>query len=46
MTLVAGDMNVNPGIWVKAILANPEKMHRNYAIVKTEIISFEDMLKV
>jgi hypothetical protein len=46
MIPVAEDMKVNPGICVKAILANPEKTHGNYAIVQTEIMSFEDMLKV
>lgn len=43
---VAGDMNINPGLWVKHILANPQKSLGKYAHVYTEVISFEDILKV
>jgi hypothetical protein len=39
-------MNVNPGLWVRQILANPTKSLGKYANVKTEILSLEDILKV
>jgi len=43
---LAGDMKVNPGLWVRQIIAHPEKSLGKYANVMTEIMSFEDIVKV
>ena len=39
-------MGVNPGLWVRQILANPTKSLGKYANVAPEILSFGDILKV
>ena len=39
-------MTVNPGIWVRQILANPSKTKGKYADVAPEILSFGEMLKI
>jgi uncharacterized protein YbjT (DUF2867 family) len=38
-------MNVTPGIWVRQIVANPQKSHGKYAIVSTEVLTFEKILQ-
>ncbi len=45
-TAVAGDMTVNPGIWVRQILAHPEKSKKKYADVAPEVLSFGEMLGI
>ncbi|EKG15422.1 NmrA-like protein [Macrophomina phaseolina MS6] len=41
----SGDMNVTPGIWVRQILANPDKTKTKYAAIITDLLTFEEMLK-
>ena len=41
----AGDMQVTPGIWVKAILENPSKSQGKYALLSTETLSFAEYLE-
>ncbi|KAF2471148.1 NAD(P)-binding protein [Lindgomyces ingoldianus] len=43
---VSGDMIVTPGIWVRQILALPEKTLGKYSIVAPEILSFGEMMKI
>lgn len=42
---VTGDMTITPGIWVRQILAYPEKSKRRYALVATEVLTFGEILK-
>lgn len=42
----AGDMTVTPGLWVSAILAQPEKTQGKYASVATETLSFAEHLAI
>lgn len=41
---LTGDINVTPGIWVRQILANPEKSLGKYAAVFTEVKTFQEMM--
>jgi len=43
---VTGDPSTNTGIFVRAILAQPKLSHGRYAFITTDILSFDDMLKV
>ncbi|KAK7414182.1 hypothetical protein QQX98_006968 [Neonectria punicea] len=43
---VTGDMAVNPGIWVRQILANPEKTLGGYTSISAEYCTYGDMLKI
>ena len=44
---VAGDLHVTPGIWVRAILAQPEKTRGGrYCAVAPEILSWADCLRM
>jgi len=43
---VTGDMERNPGIWVRAILEKGSLTRGKYAQVSTETLSFEEMLRV
>lgn len=43
---VTGDMTVNPGIWVRQILANPDKSKGKYTTVATETVTLGDMLNI
>ncbi|GME52724.1 hypothetical protein VE03_03405 [Neofusicoccum parvum] len=40
-----GDISVTPGIWVRQILANPQKSLGKYAGVATEVSTYEKMLQ-
>ncbi|CAN9145973.1 unnamed protein product [Alternaria alternata] len=42
--LVAGDMTVNPGIWVRQALATGDKAYRGYANVALEKLTFQEMV--
>ncbi len=44
---ISGDISTNVGVFVAAILAHPEiSLPGRYVTVKTEALSFEDILKV
>ena len=43
---MAGDMNINPGVVVRQILAHPEKSKGRYATVWSEIISMQELLDI
>jgi hypothetical protein len=44
---ISGDISNNVGIFVTAILAHPEiSLPSHYVTVKTETLSFEDILKI
>lgn len=43
---VAGDMTVNPGIWVRQILARPDVSKGKYANVAPETLTFGEMMKI
>lgn len=42
----SGDMNVSTGIWVRQILAKPNKTKGTYAGVFTEDLSWNEMLQI
>jgi hypothetical protein len=42
--LLSGDMSVNPGIWVRQVLATGNKAYGKYANVALEKWSFEEMV--
>lgn len=44
--LVSGDMNINPGLWVRGILSSGTKAHGKYANVALEKLSFQEMLDI
>ncbi|PVI05627.1 NAD(P)-binding protein [Periconia macrospinosa] len=44
--LVSGDMNINPGVWVRGILSSGSKAHGKYANVALEKLSFQEMLDI
>lgn len=44
--LLAGDMTVNPGIWVRQVLATGAKAFGRYANVALEKWSFQEMIDV
>lgn len=44
--LLSGDMTVNPGIWVRQVLATKTKAHGKYANVALEKMSFGDMMRM
>ncbi|KAI4608552.1 hypothetical protein J4E83_008988 [Alternaria metachromatica] len=44
--LVAGDMTVNPGIWVRQVLATGGKAYGRYANVALEKMTYQEMVDV
>jgi hypothetical protein len=44
--LLSGDMTVNPGIWVRQVLATGEKAYGKYANVALEKWTFQQMIDV
>ncbi|KAH7130090.1 hypothetical protein B0J11DRAFT_522400 [Dendryphion nanum] len=44
--LLSGDMTVNPGIWVRQVLATGRKSHGKYANVALEKWTFQEMVDV
>jgi hypothetical protein len=44
--LIAGDMTVNPGIWVRQVLATRVKAYGRYANVALEKMTFQKMVDV
>jgi hypothetical protein len=44
--LLAGDMSVNPGIWVRQVLATGSKAYGRYANVALEKWTFQEMVDV
>jgi hypothetical protein len=43
---VSGDMNVNPGLWVRAILEKGSVTYGKYSFVAPETLSFEQILTI
>ena len=41
---MSGDMNKDPGVWARQILANPKLTHSKYAAVCTEVITLGEAL--
>jgi hypothetical protein len=39
-------MNVNPGLWVKAILANPQKTRGKFVFVVTETLTWDEAFRL
>ena len=46
MVPIAGDVEVNVGIFVRQLLANPRLSHGKYAHVCTENLPYSDLLKI
>ncbi|KAK5651926.1 hypothetical protein OQA88_11585 [Cercophora sp. LCS_1] len=44
--LLSGDMTVNPGVWVRQVLATGHKAYRKYANVALERWTFQQMIDV
>lgn len=44
--MVAGDMTVNPGIWVRQIIASGDKAYGKYANVALEKLTFQEMVDI
>jgi hypothetical protein len=44
--LLSGDMSINPGIWVRQVLANRDKAYGKYVNVALEKWTFQEMVDV
>jgi hypothetical protein len=44
--LLSGDMSINPGTWVRQVLANRDKAYGKYANVALERWTFQEMVDV
>ena len=44
--IVSGDMDVTPGVWVRQILAFPDKTKGRYASVAPETLTFAEVLEI
>jgi isopenicillin N synthase-like dioxygenase len=43
---VTGDLSISAGVWVRQILAHPEKSKAKYTMASFETLSFGEMLKI